>query len=66
MPINFKAPKQYIGLQIIYIPQLIIILLKNIELTHTHHNDLIQLVKLAYPEYFKSKNTTTSTILWDL
>ena len=59
MPPNFKAPKRYVGLQmIIYnkinhpISEIII------ELNETHYPELIKLVKLVYPEFFKEKTNT--------
>ncbi|AUP77740.1 GNAT family N-acetyltransferase [Flavivirga eckloniae] len=56
MPPHFDAPIEYIGLQmIIYNPINYPIMEAIVELTESHYNDLIGLVKLVYPEYFKSK-----------
>lgn len=56
MPPHLKPPKQYVGLQmIIYNTINHHITEKIVELTDAHYHDLIKLIKLVYPEYFKSK-----------
>ena len=56
MPAHFKPPKQYIGLQMIIYNAIDYPITEAIvELTDAHYNDLIKLIKLVYPEYFKSK-----------
>ncbi len=54
MPRHFKAPIEYIGLQMIIYNQINYPITEPIvELTEAHYDDLINLVKLVYPEYFK-------------
>ena len=56
MPLHFKEPIEYIGLQMIIYNKINNPLTETIvTLTKSHYNDLIDLVKLVYPEYFKSK-----------
>ncbi|GAA3626397.1 GNAT family N-acetyltransferase [Flavivirga jejuensis] len=56
MPAHFKAPIEYIGLQMIIYNKINTPITETIvELTASHYNDLIELVKLVYPEFFKSK-----------
>ncbi|WP_242093494.1 GNAT family N-acetyltransferase [Aestuariivivens sediminicola] len=56
MPEQFKAPVQYIGLQMIVYKNIDHPVTETIiELTDAHYDDLIRLIKLVYPEYFKSK-----------
>ncbi|WP_242084573.1 GNAT family N-acetyltransferase [Aestuariivivens sediminis] len=56
LPIHFKPPKQYIGLQMINYNRINHPITEGItELTDSHYDDLIRLIKLVYPEYFKSK-----------
>jgi ribosomal protein S18 acetylase RimI-like enzyme len=59
MPLNFKPPKRYIGNQMIIYHKINIPINESIiELNETHYNQLIELVKLVYPEYFKAKTNT--------
>ena len=56
MPLHFKEPIEYIGLQMIIYNKINYPVTENIiELTESNYDDLIDLVKLVYPEYFKSK-----------
>ena len=56
LPVHFNNPKEYIGLQMIVYNRINYPITENIiELTDTHYDDLIQLIKLVYPEFFKSK-----------
>ena len=56
MPLHFKEPIEYIGLQMIIYNKIDNPITETIvELTKSHYNDLIDLVKLVYPAYFKSK-----------
>lgn len=56
MPLHFDDPIEYIGLQMIIYNKIDYPITETIiELTETHYDDLIDLVKLVYPEYFKSK-----------
>ena len=62
MPLHFKEPKQYIGLQMIVYNKLNYPITETIvELEESHYDDLIDLTKLVYPEYFKSKTNTLGT-----
>ncbi|GAA3589567.1 GNAT family N-acetyltransferase [Flavivirga amylovorans] len=59
MPLHFKEPIEYIGLQMIIYNKINKPITETIvELTEWHYDDLIDLVKLVYPEYFKSKTNT--------
>ncbi|WP_303318017.1 GNAT family N-acetyltransferase [Flavivirga abyssicola] len=59
MPLHFKEPVEYIGLQMIIYNKINYPITEAIvELTESHYDDLIHLVKLVYPEYFKSKTNT--------
>ena len=59
VPSYFNAPKKYIGLQMIIYHKIDYPINEHIiELNETHYNDLIELVKLVYPEYFKEKTNT--------
>lgn len=59
MPLNFKPPKKYVGNQMIIYEKIDLPISENIiELNETHYNQLIDLVKLVYPEYFKAKTNT--------
>ncbi len=59
MPVHFKEPIEYIGLQMIIYNKINYPITETIvELTESHYDDLIDLVKLVYPEYFKSKTNT--------
>ncbi len=56
MPLGFKEPIKYVGLQMIVYNKIQLPITETIiRLTESHYNDLIDLVKLVYPEYFKSK-----------
>ena len=56
MPRYFKEPIEYIGLQMIIYNKINHPITETIvELTESHYDDLINLVKLVYPEYFKPK-----------
>ncbi|MDD7887248.1 GNAT family N-acetyltransferase [Flavivirga sp. 57AJ16] len=59
MPWHFKEPIQYIGLQMIIYNKIDYPITETIiELTESHYDDLINIVKLVYPEYFKPKTNT--------
>ncbi|TGV00827.1 GNAT family N-acetyltransferase [Flavivirga rizhaonensis] len=59
MPLHFKEPVEYIGLQMIIYNKINYPITEAIiELTESHYDDLINLVKLVYPEFFKSKTNT--------
>ena len=56
MPPNFKAPIKYVGLQMIIYKSINHPITEDIiELNKTHYNQLIDLINLVYPEYFKAK-----------
>ena len=56
MPSHFDNPKEYIGLQMIRREPIDYPITETIiELTDAHYNDLIELIKRVYPEFFKSK-----------
>ncbi|WP_242205462.1 GNAT family N-acetyltransferase [Aestuariivivens insulae] len=56
MPVHFNPPKQYIGLQMIIYNHIDHPITEPVvELTDAHYDDLIELIKLVYPEYFKPK-----------
>ncbi len=56
MPAHFKEPIEYIGLQMIIYNKINFPITENIvELTESHYDNLIGLIKLVYPEYFKPK-----------
>lgn len=59
MPSALKPPIKYVGLQMILYNKIDYPITEDIvELNETHYQDLINLVKLAYPEYFKAKTNT--------
>lgn len=59
MPSHFKAPVEYIGLQMItHTPIHLSITETIVKLNETHYNDLLELIALAYPEFFKIKTNT--------
>jgi predicted GNAT family acetyltransferase len=59
MPLNFKAPKRYVGLQMIIYNKINHPIAENIlQLNETHYPELIKLVRLVYPEFFKEKTNT--------
>ncbi len=59
MPSTLKPPIRYSGLQMILYHKIDYpITEKIIELNKAHYQDLIDLVKLAYPEFFKEKTNT--------
>ncbi|MDO5968838.1 GNAT family N-acetyltransferase [Flavivirga aquimarina] len=56
MPLHYDEPIEYTGLQMIIYNKIDYPITETIiELTETHYDDLIDLVKLVYPEYFKPK-----------
>ena len=59
MPAGFKPPIRYVGLQMIIYNQIDFPITDTLtELNQTHYQDLINLIKLVYPEYFKPKTNT--------
>ena len=59
MPSTLNPPIKYVGLQMILYNKIDYPITENIiELDDSHYKDLIRLIKLAYPEYFKSKTNT--------
>lgn len=59
MPLTFNPPIRYVGLQMILYNKIDYpITVHIVELNEIHYQDLINLVKLAYPEYFKAKTNT--------
>lgn len=59
LPSTFKPPIKYVGLQMILYNKIDYPITEEIiELNEAHYQDLINLVKLAYPEYFKAKTNT--------
>ncbi|MEC3907726.1 GNAT family N-acetyltransferase [Tamlana sp. 2201CG12-4] len=59
VPTNFSPPIKYVGLQmIIYNKINHPITEKIIELKDEHYQDLIELVELVYPHFFKAKTNT--------
>lgn len=59
MPPSFKPPIQYVGLQMIIYNKINYPITETIiQLDNSHYQDLIALIKLAYPEYFKEKTNT--------
>lgn len=59
MPKNFKPPIKYVGNQMILYNKIKHPITEDIvELNSTHYNQLIDLIKLVYPEYFKAKTNT--------
>lgn len=59
MPSNLKPPIRYSGLQMILYHKINYPITENIiELNEIHYQDLIDLVKLAYPDFFKEKTNT--------
>ncbi len=59
MPLNFEEPIKYVGLQMIIYNKIDYPITETIiELTAAHYDDLIDLVKLTYPEFFKPKTNT--------
>lgn len=59
MPKNFKPPIKYVGNQMIIYNKINYPITETIvKLNKTHYTQLMDLVKLAYPEYFKSKTNT--------
>ena len=56
MPKNFKPPTKYVGNQMIIYNKINHPITEDIiELNNMHYDQLIDLIKLAYPEYFKAK-----------
>ncbi|WP_083253272.1 GNAT family N-acetyltransferase [Flavivirga aquatica] len=56
LPLHFKEPVKYIGLQMIIYNKIDYPITENIiKLNETHLNDLLALVKLVYPYFFKDK-----------
>ncbi|GAA4270047.1 GNAT family N-acetyltransferase [Hyunsoonleella aestuarii] len=56
LPEQITYLKEYIGLQMIVYKRLTHPILEEIiELTQEHYDDLLELIKLVYPEFFKSK-----------
>ncbi len=56
MPAHFPPPTEYTGLQMIVYEKIDLPITESIvALTDAHYDDLIGLIKLVYPEYFKSK-----------
>lgn len=59
LPSNFSPPIKYVGLQMIIYNRIDYPIKENIiELNANHYKDLIALVKLAYPHFFKVKTNT--------
>lgn len=59
MPAAFNPPIRYVGLQMMLYNKIDYPITEHIvELNETHYQDLLNLVKLAYPEYFKAKTNT--------
>ena len=59
MPSTLKPPIRYVGLQMILYNKIDYPITENIiELDDSHYEDLIRLIKLAYPEYFKPKTNS--------
>ena len=59
MPSTLKPPIRYVGLQMILYKNIDYPISERIiELDETHYQDLISLIKLVYPEYFKEKTNT--------
>jgi len=59
MPPTLNPPIKYVGLQMILYNKIDYPITENIiELDDSHYEDLIRLIKLAYPEYFKAKTNT--------
>ncbi|MDO7172774.1 GNAT family N-acetyltransferase [Mariniflexile sp. AS56] len=57
LPAHFEEPKQHKGLQMIVYNKINHPITDTIvELTDAHYNDLIGLIKLVYPEYFRPKS----------
>ncbi|WP_339896316.1 GNAT family N-acetyltransferase [uncultured Algibacter sp.] len=59
MPSTLKPPIRYVGLQMILYNKIDYPITEPIiQLDKTHYQDLMSLIKLVYPEYFKSKTNT--------
>ncbi|MCF7560211.1 GNAT family N-acetyltransferase [Sabulilitoribacter multivorans] len=62
LPPNFKPAVKYVGLQMIIYNKINHPIEEQIiEINKTHYNQLIELVKLVYPEYFKPKTNSLGT-----
>lgn len=62
MPLNYKPAIKYVGYQMIIYENINNPINEDIiELKNTHYNQLIALIKLVYPEYFKPKTNTLGT-----
>ena len=62
MPSNFTPAKKYVGYQMIIYNKINHAISEEItQLNDTHYNQLIELIKLVYPEYFKAKTNTLGT-----
>ncbi|WP_406684057.1 GNAT family N-acetyltransferase [Seonamhaeicola sp. MEBiC1930] len=56
VPSSFKPPKKYVGLQMIIYKEIELPITENIiELKESHYSDLMNLINLVYPHFFKKK-----------
>lgn len=59
MPTNFKPPIKYVGLQMILRHKINYPITEHIvELNESHYKELMNLVDIAYPDFFKPKTNT--------